>query len=89
MEVTDSREHSTRSPSSPTHLTVEQLFPAALGLGWLTRKREKEKIVNNEDRGKKKKKKKRKSTISSPCLFKKRSTTRLACRLEAHGWKWF
>lgn len=59
MEVTDSREHSTRSPSSPTHLTVEQLFPAALRLGWLTRKREKEKIVNNEDRGKKKEKKKK------------------------------
>lgn len=32
--------------SSPTHLTVEQLSPAALGLGWLTkRKKKKERIM--------------------------------------------
>lgn len=42
---------STRSRLSPTHLAVQQLSPAALGLGWLTkRERKKKDGENNEER---------------------------------------
>lgn len=47
VEVGDCRsycEHWTRIPSSHTHLAVEQLPPAALGLGWLTKRRKKKDI---------------------------------------------